>query len=297
MFHRGEQQAQENAGYQRVKAAIYPTMPEQHRLFYQGLQTFYLTLAGADGYPVAALIQGAQGFIATPDEQHLDISRSALHNLPYLPAIQPGMPFGGLGIDLSNRRRNRVNGVVERIDQHSMRIRVQESFGNCPQYIQRRMLPPPDSRRQPGVEPLAALDADARYLIAAADTFFVASHARRAGGVGGADISHRVGVPGFITLSGGKLLIPDYSGNRYMNTLGNILLEPRVALLVMDFQQGAALHIQGQAEVLWQRPGEGRVERFWTLAPQRILRLRQLLPAAGLSVEYADSSLAAGDEQ
>jgi len=97
--------------------------------------------------------------------------------------------------------------------------------------------------------------------------------------------------------AGGKLLIPDYRGNRYMNTLGNILLEPRVALLVMDFQQGAALHILGRAEVLWQRPGEGRVERFWTLAPQRILRLRQLLPAAGLSVEYADSSLAVGDEQ
>lgn len=78
-----------------------------------------------------------------------------------------------------------------------------------------------------------------------------------------------------------------------MNTLGNLLLEPRCALLIMDFHQGAALHIQGRAEILWQTPGEGRVERYWTVEPERILRLRQLLPAAGTDVEYAVSTLAA----
>ncbi|MEJ5078111.1 hypothetical protein [Erwinia sp. MYb535] len=50
------------------------------------------------------------------------------------------------------------------------------------------------------------------------------------------------------------------------------------------------LHIQGRAEILWQSPGEGRVERYWTVEPERILRLRQLLPATGTDVEYAVST-------
>ncbi|QGU87407.1 pyridoxamine 5'-phosphate oxidase family protein [Erwinia sorbitola] len=294
MFHSGEQQAQQKAGYQQVRAALYTTMPEQHRLFYQGLETFYLSVLDHDGWPVAALIQGASGFIASPNETQLTLPQDALEAVPYLPALKAGMAVGGLGIDFSNRRRNRVNGVVEGVSDGRLQLHVQESFGNCPQYIQRRNLAQHNSRRRLQIESLNSLDADARYLISAADTLFVASHAPRQGSTGGADISHRGGMPGFIILKGGKLWIPDYTGNRYMNTLGNLLLEPRCALLIMDFHQGAALHIQGRAEILWQMPGEGRTERFWTVEPQRILRLRQLLPAAGTDVEYADSTLAAG---
>ncbi|UDQ82261.1 pyridoxamine 5'-phosphate oxidase family protein [Erwinia rhapontici] len=293
MFHPGELQAQKKAGYQQVKAALYPSMPEQHRLFYQDLQTFYITVQDGSGYPFAALVQGAPGFIATPDESHFSLLRSAIEAVPYLPALKPGMAFGGLGIDFASRRRNRVNAVVEGFSDNRLQLHVQESFGNCPQYIQRRTLPAQDKRRSLHIEPLYTLDADARYLISAADTFFVASHAPRSQGMGGADISHRGGLPGFITLRQGKLFIPDYSGNRYMNTLGNLLLDPRCALLIMDFHQGAALHIQGRVEILWQSPGEGRVERYWTVEPERILRLRQLLPAAGTDVEYAVSTLAA----
>lgn len=295
MFHPGELQAQKKAGYQQVKAALYPSMPDQHRLFYQGLQTFYMTIQDESGYPFAALIQGAPGFIATPDESHLSLLRSAVDALPYLPELRPGMAFGGLGIDFSNRRRNRVNAVVEGFSDGRLQLHVQESFGNCPQYIQRRTPAVQDTRRSLHIESLNTLDADARYLISAADTFFVASHAPRRQGVGGADISHRGGLPGFITLREGKLLIPDYAGNRYMNTLGNLLLEPRCALLIMDFHQGAALHIQGRAEILWQTAGEGRVERYWTVEPERILRLRQLLPAGGTDVEYAASTQEAGE--
>ncbi|WP_152322641.1 hypothetical protein [Erwinia endophytica] len=39
--------------------------------------------------------------------------------------------------------------------------------------------------------------------------------------------------------------------------------------------------------------GQGRVERYWTVTPEKILRLRQRLPAIGSGVEYADTTLAA----
>ncbi|WP_380180521.1 pyridoxamine 5'-phosphate oxidase family protein [Kalamiella sp. sgz302252] len=283
MFHPGELKAQQKAGFTPPAAAIYTAMPQQHRLFYAGLSQFYFSVAGADGYPVAGILQGAPGFVQALDETHLRIVSGALNTFPGFPELRPGMAAGGLGLDFSNRRRNRVNGVIESVTPDFITLAVRESFGNCPQYIQRRNLPESESQRLPESELLVSLDADARYLVAAADTFFIASRAPEAG----ADISHRGGPPGFIGLQQGKLKIADYAGNRYMNTLGNLLLEPRCALLIPDFHQGAALHIQGRAEIIWQQ-----AERYLLVTPERITRLRQLLPAAGLAVEYAASTLA-----
>lgn len=295
MFHPGELLAQQKAGYGEVRAAVYDAMPTQHREFFAWLNTFYLSAVDDAGFPVAMMLQGPPGFLHCVDGNLLEISLAAVSAAPLLPLLQPGVAVGGLGIDFSNRRRNRVNGVVAAVNEESLSIRVVESFGNCPQYIQRRDLPAVNPwNAAVEVEPLAGLDADARYLIAATDTFFVASHASRQAGAGGVDISHRGGLPGFIELRQGKLRIPDYRGNRYMNTLGNLLLEPRCALLLLDFHQGAALHIQGRAEIDWQPVEEGLTERYWQVDIDRVTRLRQLFPPAGLKVEFADSSLSAG---
>ncbi|MFG6077159.1 pyridoxamine 5'-phosphate oxidase family protein [Erwinia sp. OPT-41] len=286
MFHSGERLAQQKAGFSPESAAIYTAMPQQHQLFYAGLSQFYFSTIDAAGYPVAAVLQGEPGFVQATDENHLRIATASLTTFPGLPALRPGMTAGGLGLDFSNRRRNRVNGTIASVTPDFVTLAVQESFGNCPKYIQRRILPEHQPLRQPEREPLAALDADARYLIAAADTCFIASRAPQQG----ADISHRGGPPGFIGMTQGKLAIVDYAGNRYMNTLGNLLLAPRCALLIMDFHQGAALHIQGTAELVWpQKEGE---ERCLLIAPEKIVRFRQLLPAAGLAVEFAASTLA-----
>ena len=293
MFHPGEKLAQQRAGFGEVRAALYPALPEQHRQFFAGLHTFYLATLGEDGYPVAGLLQGEPGFISSPDPGLLRLTQHALQGTPLLPALKTGMAVGGLGIDFSNRRRNRVNGVVQAVSGEYVEVGVQESFGNCPQYIQRRFLPYNAGKGPVETEQLEGLDAAARYTLSAADTFFVASVAPRQANVGGVDISHRGGQPGFLTLEQGKLKIPDYAGNRYMNTLGNLLVEPRCALLILDFQQGAALHIQGKAEIDWQK-GEGLTERFWLLKIEKVWRIRQLFPPAGLDVEYAASSVAAG---
>ncbi|WP_239502378.1 pyridoxamine 5'-phosphate oxidase family protein, partial [Stenotrophomonas maltophilia] len=79
---------------------------------------------------------------------------------------------------------------------------------------------------------LTGLGGAAREMVAGADTLFVASSSGAdidAGG--GVDISHRGGRPGFVHVDGERLTIPDFSGNRYFNTLGNLLVEPRAALL------------------------------------------------------------------
>ena len=294
MFHPGELLAHRKAGYGQVRAAVWPAMPEQHRVFFQGLRYFFLAALDGAGYPVATVVQGEPGFIKAAEGSLLEIDLAALHAAPLLPPLVPGTLVGGLGIDFANRRRNRVNGIVAASADGRLGIGVEESFGNCPQYIQRRNLPQTVLTTRAEIELLEELDADARYLIGATDTLMVASTTQRSDNHGGVDISHRGGLPGFVKLEQGKLRIPDYSGNRYMNTLGNLLTEPRCALLLLDFQQGAALHIQGRATIEWDAATEGLTERYWTVEIDKVWRIRQLMPAAGLRVEYADSSLAAG---
>lgn len=129
-------------------------------------------------------------------------------------------------------------------------------------------------------------------LVAAADTAFVASSTppgtAQAGG--GVDVSHRGGRPGFIRAGeDGAFEIPDYRGNRFFNTLGNLLAYPRAGLLIVDFASGDVLQMTGTAEIVWDGPpGAAPVaERLWRLKPVRMLRLRGAFPFEFGSPEFS----------
>jgi hypothetical protein len=47
-----------------------------------------------------------------------------------------GKNIGLLGLEFPTRRRNRVNGIIEKVEDGRMHVHVIESFGNCPKYIQ-----------------------------------------------------------------------------------------------------------------------------------------------------------------
>ena len=50
-----------------------------------------------------------------------------------------GQPVGGVGLMMHNRRRNRVNSTVVRREGSRVTLHVDQSFGNCPKYIQVRL--------------------------------------------------------------------------------------------------------------------------------------------------------------
>ena len=85
-------------------------------------------------------------------------------------------------------------------------------------------------------------------MIAAADTFFVASaHPDR-----GVDASHRGGNAGFVQmLDDTTLRVPDYAGNSLFNTLGNFAVHPSAGLVLPDFRSGRILQITGRPEIRW----------------------------------------------
>jgi predicted pyridoxine 5'-phosphate oxidase superfamily flavin-nucleotide-binding protein len=277
-FHAGELQAQAAAGVRSSGAAIRDFMSAQHREFFAGLQYVALATTDAQGWPVATMLSGAAGFISSPDERRLAVAVAIDGADPAQDCLRAGGPVGMLGIDFSNRRRNRANGVVERVGAQGLTLEVHESFGNCPKYIHLRDVVEGPAARNAPVEHFTGLDAAARAQLAAADTLFVASAAGQGGGV---DISHRGGPAGFVLCDGLTLTIPDYSGNRYFNTLGNLLLEPRSALLLIDFNSGDLLHLQGKAEIVWQAQ-EGNnlpaAERTWRFQVERGWRRRAALP-------------------
>lgn len=274
VFHAGELRAQALAGVNVSGAAIREFMPEQHRSFFAALRFLLLATVDDAGWPVPTLLTGAAGFVSSPDQRSLRIEAAAGAPDPVRALLRPGRPVGLLGIDFNSRRRNRANGIVCAAGAETLDIAVTQSFGNCPKYIQPRALRVTSASARPAaVGTLAGLDSQARALISTADTFFVATSSGQAGGrPGGADMSHRGGAPGFVRIAGDTLVCPDYAGNRYFNTLGNMLLEPRAALLFIDFSNGDLLHLQGRSEIVWRAKDHQdfpAAERLWRFRIER----------------------------
>ena len=190
------------------------------------------------------------GFLSARDEQTVRVGANPVPGDPLRDALRPGAALGLLVIDLATRRRVRVNGDVETLDDAGFTLSATEVFANCQQYIQRRSWrwdeAAGDAPR--GAVHGTALTPEQADWIAAADTFFIASaHPAR-----GADASHRGGNPGFVRVTGPRALAwPDYPGNNMFQTLGNLAVDQRAGLLFLDFARGNTLQLTGRAEVDW----------------------------------------------
>jgi uncharacterized protein len=300
VFHRDERRAQQRAGFEAVTAAIRPFMPDQHRDFFALLP--YLVIATVDDtdWPIATMLSGTPGFVHSPDPQTLRIDANVVVADPAATGLISGQDIGILGIDLATRRRNRANGSIGQVDPTGFTVAVRQSFGNCPKYIQRRTVQAAPT--SPGeVRPMATLDVAARRLIETADTLFVASRSGpQIDAAGGVDASHRGGRPGFIHLDGDTLIIPDFRGNRYFNTLGNLLGEPRAALLFVDFTNGDLLQLQGVTEIDWSDDASRHAagaERSWRFRLTRARQRSGAIPLRWTFVDYAPTTQLAGTWQ
>lgn len=168
--------------------------------------------------------------------------------------IQTGQQVGLIAIDFATRRRLRINGELVGADHASMSVRVDQAYGNCPKYIHRRLIDVAGLNAAASKRPRRAthLDSSDQAMIATADTFFLGtSHPTR-----GTDASHRGGPAGFVRVdSPDRLWWPDFPGNNMFNSFGNLAVDDEAALLFLDFDTGATLHVSGTAHVRWTTPG------------------------------------------
>ncbi|MEA1649965.1 pyridoxamine 5'-phosphate oxidase family protein [Nitrospirillum sp. BR 11164] len=282
VWHAGEKAIQEKVGVAERMASvgqrvIRDHMPDQHRDFYAQIPFIVAGSVDPAGDAWATLLAGRPGFITSPTPQSLAIDARPDPTDPAAGGIREGEAIGLLGIELHTRRRNRVNGTL-RSGAGPFLFQVDQSFGNCPQYIQLRdyrlARDPAEVFTGPVLES-AELDAEARRMIAAADTFFVASYADR-DDRRQVDVSHRGGKAGFVRVAGdGTLTIPDFAGNLFFATLGNILVNGKAGLVFIDFETGDMLQMTGDAQVVLDSPEVAAfqgAERLWTFRARRVVR-------------------------
>ena len=310
-WHVGEVEMQQRAGVaERMHSigakVIRDHMPDQHREFYERLPYLVIGAVDEQGWPWASLIDADAGFMTSPEPTQLHVSRTVDADDPLGHALKPGAAVGLLGIDLHSRRRNRMNGHVLRLDDQGFLVQVEQSFGNCPQYIQSRELtqPPlqPDTSCQ-AAEYMDSLDPAAVRTVRSADTFFVASYVDREDtGEDGmirrsVDVSHRGGQSGFVRVEGNVLTIPDFAGNRFFNTLGNFALNPKAGLVFIDFASGDVLHLSGRVTLVLEGAGIQAfrgAERLWQVNIEAVVRRRAALRSRWVFKGASPSSLLTG---
>ena len=306
-WHSGELAIQRSAGVtDRMdhvgRSHLRDVLIDQHREFFPLLPFIALGTVDPAGDAWATLRAGRPGFLSSPDTKTLsfDLGRDASD--PADIGMNDGDSVGALGIDLSTRRRNRLNGTLRRDGDKGFSIEVVQSFGNCPRYIHNRN---PEFTRGidvPATSPpqiSSSLDARARATIAQADTFFVASYVDAEDGTRQVDVSHRGGRPGFVRIDqDGTLTIPDFNGNSFFNTLGNFLVNPKAGLVFVDFSTGDELQLTGDARVILDSPEIAAfhgAERLWQFKPRRVIFRRDALPLRWSDGGASPHSLKTGD--
>eukprot|EP00040_Diaphanoeca_grandis_P028386 m.164306 g.164306 ORF g.164306 m.164306 type:complete len:758 (+) comp31335_c0_seq2:135-2408(+) len=308
--HAGEDAVQAKRGVpERVRGAAYnytsSELPDDQQEFFSKLDYLAISTTDERNRPWATLL-----VLASP-ESRVEATYNTLTIHCLLPAKDPfataavkgGGKFAAVGVDFTNRRRNKVQGsitsaTVEPLPTDPDRVSIKltlkttEVMGNCPKYITVRalehakqttpkavMIAGDPSHEQPidneghGI----TLDQRCKTIINASSSIWLATRHLTHGYGSDLGLNHRGGIPGFVRTydegvattrdddngSGGNggggegdgnggggafLVIPDYSGNRFYQSLGNVQSDNVAGVLFVDFVTGDLLHITGVAE-------------------------------------------------
>eukprot|EP00977_Amphora_coffeiformis_P029392 scaffold40377_cov168-Amphora_coffeaeformis.AAC.8 len=287
-FHEGEVKLQNEANVhhlvmQYAPRVVRPYMPDQHRKFYTAQPFMVAAARDMDGNMWSTLIMNhdnhknkavttEKDWLTSPDPQTLVFHYGSSPVTPgdaLYGALREGSDLGLLGIEFATKRRNRVNGRITKStffsdDDRSFVFSTDQSFGNCPQYIQPRRwwtttttktstLVSSQGERNPRKEAYPSmLTNDQMRTIHQAETIFTATGYRGEGNDVrfGNDASHRGGPKGFVMVKDERtLLLPEFAGNNHFNTLGNLQMDNRMGITVPFFEDGGMLQMSGWAEV------------------------------------------------
>ncbi|WP_250000194.1 pyridoxamine 5'-phosphate oxidase family protein [Actinoplanes sp. M2I2] len=266
--HAGEQAVQERAGEGGPGWGSPMFGPEIPLGFFPFLRAQRMVIIGApddNGAMWSTILTGPPGFTRPADDRTIVVDARPAPGDPLRDAFEEERDIGVLALQPQTRRRIRANGRARRQDNHLL-MRTEQVLGNCPKYLQTRVITSTDDSRLPGAPLISSeLDAGQRRWIADADTFFIASRSPEHG----ADSSHRGGRPGFVSVTGPRTLRwPDYAGNQFYMTLGNLHDDPACGLLFVDWENGHTLQLTGRASIDWDPgkaaayPGALRVVEF-----------------------------------
>lgn len=246
-----------------IRGAIQDEMSRQHAAYYSRLRYMPLGVADERGRLWATVLCNPE---TTPESSELLKVRARVNpGDPFVqavcarPLIAGARQFAGVAIDFATRSRVKIAGLVDAAtlerETLTLALRANEHMGNCPKYITVRDLRPTD--RTPRTTALGAkLSSPAREVLRQASTIFVATrHTGSDPRESDMGFNHRGGPKGFLRYfedeRGAHLVLPDYSGNRFYQSLGNVETDPVMGIAVPDFASGALLQVSGRARNLF----------------------------------------------
>ncbi|KAJ3523199.1 hypothetical protein NMY22_g11545 [Coprinellus aureogranulatus] len=269
-WHPGEIRMQRKLGYDQAPGLdqmwryIYSEMTDQQRIFHtSNLHFLPVVTLDKKGRPWSSVLTGSDGQIGwiksvkPTKSSRLEMKPRVTVGDPFWDNVDPfreegsdGVLFAGIGVEVSTRRRNKLAGKILNLqrDEESRDVtltaHVYENTGNCPKYIVVRSVEPHITTHPVVVHenldlgPTDRLPADVVSFIHAADTIwfgsaFISSSSEFP--------SHRRHQP---PRWSSRL---DFSGNRFMSSLGNIEVTPVASVTIVDWDNGDILYLTGDA--------------------------------------------------
>ncbi len=300
IYHAGELAAQDKAGTRGAAAEL--AVAKSHSLNFSSNhdaflanQTFAVltSVESVTGSVWVTPLFGKAGDLKAITENEIIISRNCIPVGDVINKTQAGTPLSLLGIDLEKRSRHRINGVAIASQDglvSNINFGVREYSPNCPKYINRRKF----IRNSNDADPINAtaireertsLSGSDQAFVAAVDTLWIGSHAP---GVG-ADTNHRGGQPGFIRVtSPSSIEWPEYRGNGMFFTSGNLEVNDKAGVTLVDFETGSIIQMTGRAMVDWQHDGsyEGAA-RVMKFRIERLVRIDQVTTHRWKRLDYS----------
>ena len=299
-YHAGEIAAQNRAGTRGAAAELAVVMTDalnfssNHDEYLAALNFSVLTSVDTvNGNVWVTPLFGKDSDLSAVSENEIVISHSCLPVGDILNSCPPGTPLSLLAIDLNQRKRLRINGVAKSsIDRSetSLIFDIREVSPNCPKYINQREIVF-DSQGADPINALAireernSLSESDQAFVHAMDTLWIGSYAP---GVG-ADTNHRGGKPGFIRVTSPTTIEwPEYRGNGMFFTSGNLEVNDRAGVTLIDFDTGSLIQMTGCAEVDWQHDGryEG-VTRVIKYQIENLVRINQATSHRWQRLDYS----------
>jgi hypothetical protein len=178
----------------------------------------------------------------------VDVVGDSAIRLPHLelPYEADGGLAGGIAISLAQLRRARLNGRLW-LDEGGWTLEAEEAFTNCRKYLAPSVAVSETPHAGPvSRQRISISDSWLREVVGRAETSFLASISPD----GQPDVSHRGGLPGFLSMDAGtgRVRWDEYVGDGMLKSAGNVRATGSVALLVLDLATGDAAELAGRAE-------------------------------------------------
>ncbi|KAF8074150.1 hypothetical protein FPV67DRAFT_1560343 [Lyophyllum atratum] len=288
-WHHGERLIHKKLGHDTdysimtLYQSIGGDLPGEHAVFHSTRLPFIpVVTLDESGRPWGSILAGSEGkpgFVRNSRYSVLSVDAKVWPGEPLIENAKGyrddgTMLVAGIGIEFSTRRRNKFAGKVTRLesdgDLFHLDVSVNESLGNCPKYINVR-----DLVSHPNTSPTVShtrlrLNLDERLpgnvitFIQESDTVFLGTtysaptdEAERYPSHLG--MNQRGGRKGFVRIlpsDGRTVVLPDFSGNRFMTSLGNIEATPLASLTFVSFVTGDILYLTGEAANLFNRDAQ-----------------------------------------